>query len=107
MDKSYMRLKWGIGRILYESYPTVKPIILPIFHEGMDDLLPNAPPYYFRLNSKLTFNVGKPIDLSATMKSIFDRKVNEEEARKIITDALQKELEVLRVETEQLHSGKL
>lgn len=48
MDKEHMRLKWGIGRILYESYPHVKPIILPIYHEGMSDLLPNEPPYYFR-----------------------------------------------------------
>jgi monolysocardiolipin acyltransferase len=107
MEKDHMRLKWGIGRILYETYPHVKPIILPIYHEGMSDLLPNEPPYYFRLNSRLTFNVGKPLDLSATMKMIFDKKIDEEEARQIITDVIQSELEVLRTETEQLHNNKL
>lgn len=107
MEKEHMRLKWGIGRILYETYPHVKPIILPIFHEGMDDMLPNYPPYYFRLNSKLTFNFGKPIDLSATMKMIFDKKVDEVKARQIITDELQSRLEDLRKETEELHKNKL
>lgn len=103
MDKEYMRMKWGVGRILYETYPVVKPIIIPIWHEGMSDLLPNTPPYYFRLNSKLTFNFGKPIDLSETMKMIFDKKVDEVEARRIITAELQKEMEALRAETEVLH----
>lgn len=103
MDKERMRLKWGVGRILYETYP-VSPIIVPIWHEGMNELLPNYPPYYFRLNSKLTFNFGKPIDLSETMKMIFDKKVDEVEARRLITEEIQKELEVLRVETEALHN---
>lgn len=69
----------------------------------MSDLLPNTPPYYFRLNSKLTFNFGKPIDLSGIMKMIFDKKVDEVEARRLITAELQKNLEVLREETEALH----
>lgn len=102
MEKERMRFKWGVGRILYETYP-VSPIIVPIWHEGMNDLLPNYPPYYFRLNSKLTFNFGKPIDLSETMKMIFDKKVDEVEARRLITDEIQKSLETLRLETEMLH----
>lgn len=102
MDKEHMRLKWGVGRILFESYP-ISPIIVPIWHEGMDCLLPNYPPYYFRFNSKLTFNFGNPIDLSATMKMIFDKKIDEVEARKLITNEIQEKLEVLREETEQLH----
>lgn len=102
MDKEHMRLKWGVGRIIFETYP-VSPIIVPIWHEGMSDLLPNYPPYYFRLNTKLTFNFGNPIDLSQTMKRIFDSKLDEVEARRLITDEIQKELEVLRAETEQLH----
>jgi monolysocardiolipin acyltransferase len=102
MEKEYLRLKWGVGRILYETYPII-PKIIPIWHEGMDDLLPNYPPYYFRLNKKLTFNFGHPIDISEIMKKIFDQKLDEVTARKIITDKLQEELNILRIETEALH----
>lgn len=102
MEKEYMRLKWGVGRILYETYP-IMPTIIPIWHEGMDELLPNYPPYYFRLNKKLTFNFGNPIDISETMKSVFDEKLDEVTARKIITDKLQEHLNELRIETEALH----
>lgn len=94
MEKEYLRLKWGVGRIIYETYPINMPLIIPMWHEGMDDLLPNYPPYYFRLNTKLTFNFGNPIDLSKTMKEITDKKVDEVEARRMITDEIQKELNV-------------
>jgi monolysocardiolipin acyltransferase len=103
MEKERMRLKWGVGRILYETYP-IKPIILPIHHIGMDDVLPNYEPYYFRLNKKLTFNFGEPIDLDDTMKMIFEKNIDEVEARRIITDEIQKKLDDLRDETEQLHN---
>lgn len=101
-EKEHMRLKWGVGRILFETFPK-NPVIIPVWHEGMDELLPNQPPYYFRLRAKLTFNFGKPIDLSKTMKNIFDNKIDEVEARRVITAEIQKELEILRAETELLH----
>lgn len=69
----------------------------------MDELLPNYPPYYFRFNKKLTFNFGNPIDISETITSVFDKKLDEVTARKIITDKLQEELNILRIETEALH----
>ena len=105
MEKEYLRLKWGVGRILYETYRAKKiiPTIIPIHHVGMEKLLPNYPPYYFRLNNKLTFNFGNPIDISEVMKSIFDNNVDEETARRLITDKLQDELNALRLETEALH----
>lgn len=74
MDKQRMRFKWGVGRILFETYPHVSPIIIPIWHEGMDDLLPNQPPYYFRLNAKLTFNFGKP--LGKCVSSVYRFSIN-------------------------------
>lgn len=127
MEKERMRLKWGVGRILYDTYPII-PTIIPIWvcvfftvglsgvilanssidivlqHIGMDALLPNFAPYYFRLNSKLTFNFGNPIDLTETLKTIFDKKIDEIEARRLLTDEIQKELDVLQKETEQLHN---
>lgn len=79
------------------------PTIIPIWHEGMSNLLPNYPPYYFRFNNKLTFNFGNPIDISKLMENIFDKNIDEITARRMITDKIQEELYVLRLETERLH----
>ncbi|XP_053666423.1 tafazzin [Anopheles marshallii] len=102
MTKEDLRFKWGVGRIIYES-PEL-PIIIPIWHIGMDDVLPNEPPYYLRMGKKLTYNFGNPIDLSALMERLRSSPVSEEEARKIITDRIQDEMMVLKQETERLHS---
>lgn len=85
---------------------SLPPLIIPIWHEGMEKLLPNYEPYYFRLGQKLTINVGKPIDMSDLVKRLIDSNVDEVEARKQITDEIQKELMILKDETRKLHYGK-
>ncbi|XP_035792156.1 tafazzin homolog isoform X1 [Anopheles albimanus] len=105
MTKEDLRFKWGVGRIVYET--PILPIIIPIWHIGMDDVLPNEPPYYLRTGKKLTYNFGNPIDLSALMERLHSSPVNEEEARKLITDRIQEEMMVLKSETERLHSEYL
>lgn len=101
MTKETMRFKWGIGRIIYES--EVPPIIVPIWHEGMDQVLPNEPPYVLRLGKKLTFNFGKPLDLTHLVKELRARNAPEIEARKIITDYIEAEMMKLKKETLKLH----
>lgn len=101
MTKENMRLKWGVGRMIYES--PITPIVIPIWHIGMDDVLPNEPPYYLRLRKDLTFNYGKPIDLDNVLIELRTRKATDVEARKIITDIIQNELLKLKEETEVLH----
>lgn len=101
MTKEKMRFKWGIGRIIYEA-PKL-PIIIPIWHIGMDSILANEPPYYLRFGKKVTMNIGKPIDLSDLIQRLKDNKVTEPEARKVITDKIQDEMMVLKEETEILH----
>lgn len=73
---------------------SLPPIVIPIWHEGMEKLLPNYEPYYFRLGQKLTYNVGKPIDLSTLVKRLIDSNTDDVEARRQITDEIQKELMV-------------
>lgn len=104
MTKEEMRLKWGVGRIIYES-PRV-PIILPMWHEGMDNVLPNTEPYYLKFGKKVTLNVGKPIDLNDFIEDLKFRGVKEGVARKLITDRIQDVFRKLRLETEELHRNR-
>jgi monolysocardiolipin acyltransferase len=43
-EKSEMRLKWGVGRMICEA--KVAPVVIPIYHQGMDSILPNRTPYW-------------------------------------------------------------
>lgn len=101
MTKELIRLKWGVGRMVYES-PTV-PLIIPMWHEGTDTVLPNEPPYYLRVGKKVTLVYGEPIDLSVLVRDLKQRKATEIEARKAITDAIQNELMKLKEKTEKIH----
>lgn len=103
MTKENMRLKWGVGRMIYES--PVTPIILPIWHIGMDDVLPNEPPYVLRFRKNITFNYGEPIYLDDMVKTLREHNASDEEARKQITDFLQDTLLKLKYETEALHKS--
>jgi len=101
MTKEKLRLKWGVGRMVYES--PVSPIVIPIWHIGMDEILPNEPPYYLRFGKRVTYNFGKPIDLSQIIKKLRESNVSDVEARRVITDRIQDAMYVLKAETEELH----
>ena len=57
--KETIRLKWGVGRLIADAEQT--PIVLPFYHFGMDDILPNKTPYRMQINKKATIVIGKPI----------------------------------------------
>ncbi|KAF5305141.1 hypothetical protein FQA39_LY09403 [Lamprigera yunnana] len=101
LTKDDMRLKWGVGRMIFES--PVTPIVIPIWHIGMDDVLPNNPPYMVRIGKNLTFNFGKPLDFTPLVQAMREQNVTDIEARKEITDCIQAALRKLKVETEELH----
>lgn len=102
MTKDFIRLKWGVGRLVYES--PVVPLIIPMWHEGTDTVLPNEPPYFLRVGKKVTLVYGEPLDLSILVKDLKEQKASEIEARKAITDAIQRELMKLKEKTEKIHS---
>ena len=105
MEKTFLRFKWGVGRLIYEL--PVLPVIIPIWHVGMDDLLPNYPPYIFKLGHKVTMNFGKPIEVKTLLEKLKKNNCTDEEARKAITDHIQEELMKLKEETEALHERNL
>ncbi|XP_078040620.1 tafazzin, phospholipid-lysophospholipid transacylase isoform X3 [Augochlora pura] len=101
MLKENMRLKWGVGRLIMES--PVTPLVIPICHLGMDDVLPNEPPYWLRMGNKVTMNYGDPIDFSDLVEKLRASKASELETRKAITDRIQEELQRLKTVTGKLH----
>lgn len=93
-NKELVRFKWGVGRILFEAKQL--PTIIPIWHEGMDTVLPNTPPYILQFGKKITINVGKPIDLQQLVDDLRLQNASDLVARKAITDRIQTEMRVIR-----------
>ncbi|KFD62149.1 hypothetical protein M514_10001, partial [Trichuris suis] len=64
-SRAPMRLKWGVGRLVNEA--TRVPTVLPIWHSGMEKVLPeNA--CVPRILKKVLVYFGKPIDCSVFEK---------------------------------------
>ncbi|XP_031551042.1 tafazzin-like [Actinia tenebrosa] len=101
-DGSLVRLKWGVGRLIAES--KVTPIVLPLWHVGMDDILPNQKPYIPQIMKKVTVLVGEPIKFEDILKDYQKRKKSATEARKHITDVIQCRFKELKEEAEFIHS---
>ncbi|XP_064397997.1 tafazzin-like [Halichondria panicea] len=109
MNGNTMRLKWGVGRMVAESAKI--PLVLPLWHVGMDDILPNSAPYIPRFFKKLTVYVGDPIDVSSIIKAHYQRchtdfHANAVELRKQITDIIQQKMYELKAHAETLHTLK-
>lgn len=105
MTLEKMRLKWGVGRLVYDS--PVCPIVLPFYHIGMDHILPNRMPYIPRLGKWVTVVVGEPLDFRAEVEEMRRREEDPMTARKRITDKIQEELGHLREKAEDLHTKLL
>jgi len=102
-SKEFMRMKWGVGRLIAESQ--VPPLILPMWHVGMDGVLPNVEPYVPKTGNKVTLLIGQPLDLRETVQQLKLENKTEEEQRKKITDIIQEEMRLLKDKAEKLHLG--
>ena len=69
VDQVPLRLKWGVGRLASDasSHGTIS-TVLPVFHVGMDDVLPNKRPYTLRTGKNVTICVGEPINIEVGEK---------------------------------------
>ena len=69
VDKSDLRYKWGVGRMISEC--RTPPLVVPIYHLGMDDILPSVQPYIPRILKRVTVLIGDPIDVSKIFKNLY------------------------------------
>ena len=97
-----LRLKWGVGRLISDC--KVLPIVIPIYHLGLDSILPNVTPYIPRIGQKVTIVVGEPIDFNPVMRELEKAGANAEQRRKALADLVQQKLRALRKETEIMHA---
>uniref|UniRef100_A0A2P2ICA8 Tafazzin family protein n=1 Tax=Hirondellea gigas TaxID=1518452 RepID=A0A2P2ICA8_9CRUS len=89
------------------ALPGKVPVILPLYHVGMDSVLPNVYPYRPKIGQKVTILVGEPLDMKPILARIDHQNKDPVEARKIITDCIQVELRKLRSRAEELHRAYL
>ncbi|XP_059477941.1 tafazzin [Neocloeon triangulifer] len=101
MTQEPMRIKWGVGKLVWDC-PEV-PTIIPMWHVGMEEILPNEPPYRPQTGKKITIYVGNPIQLRGLLSSLKNRKVDVVTARKEITDVIQDKMLALKPIAEKLH----
>jgi len=98
--------KWGAGRLIMES--EISPIVLPVYHIGMNTILPNPKrpfvdnqPVLIRQNKLVTVCVGEPLDFATERAEL--NAVEPQEAWAIITRKIERSMVELEERARCLH----
>ena len=104
MDNELIRLKWGIGRLIADC--KTAPLVIPMWHVGMEKILPNKWPYIPRIGKRVTLVIGDPLNLSGMVKQLQQEKASPVEMRKKLTDFVQDEFYKLKAKAEAIHAER-
>ncbi|CAG5114928.1 unnamed protein product [Candidula unifasciata] len=101
VTQEFLRLKWGVGRVIADCKKT--PLVLPMWHVGMDQILPNCKPYIPQIRKHVTVLIGKPLDLTTDVEKLKSSNKSAQEIRKCLTDKIQEEMQTMKTVAESLH----
>jgi len=93
------RFRWGVGHLIASC--TAAPLLLPVCHDGMAEVLPNpvAPgdsqPCLIRPGNLVTVSIGEPLDLGPLVASLQSQGLGEQEVRARLTTEVQAVMEKL------------
>eukprot|EP00045_Choanoeca_perplexa_P011736 m.125561 g.125561 ORF g.125561 m.125561 type:complete len:285 (-) comp15748_c0_seq1:2114-2968(-) len=83
------RLKWGVGRLVWDATPT--PLVVPIHIGGWGKVRPLKGGVSFGHAVQVT--MGEPLDLTPLVEKLQQDGVDDVTARKVITDTIQEAMQ--------------
>lgn len=108
-SETQIPLRWGIGRLLAEA--KVDPIVLPIWHCGIDDISPCQEPYtrntirrVFGPRLCVTAYVGAPFEVGHLVRNF---KLTGPDLHARLTEVVQVELYKLKSLAEEEHAKNI
>lgn len=86
-----------------KKFPGKAPVILIVYHLGLDSVLPNRKPFIPLVGKKVTIAVGEPLDSGPLLAQLSHERADRQEAMKRITDWIEEEFNRMKMKTKELH----